>query len=188
MAAQKPKSPLKKDRQLALLKAQNVRLLLLDVDGVMTDGRLFYSHDGKESKMFNTQDGFGLRLIRESGIETGVITARRSEVVARRAEELQMRYIYQGAKSKLEAYNDIMEQSGLKPFEIGYMGDDWLDLVLIRRVGFSAAPANAVNEVKEIVHYVTDRTGGLGAVREVCNLLLESRNLLTERLQEYLNR
>lgn len=179
---------MQKDQHLAMSKAKHVRLLLLDVDGVMTDGRLFYSHDGKESKMFNTQDGFGLRLILESDIQTGIITARRSEVVAKRAEELQMSYVYQGARSKLDAYKDIMKQSGLKPFEICYMGDDWLDLVLLKRVGFSAAPANAVPEVKEIAHYLTNKTGGHGAVREVCNFLLESRDLLADRLQDYLNR
>ena len=176
---------LKKDRKLALSKAKNVRLLLLDVDGVLTDGTLIYSPDGKESKMFNTQDGFGLRLIRESGIETGIITARQSEVVSRRAEELQMRYVCQGRSNKLDSYKEVMKQSGLKPFEIGYMGDDWLDLVVLNRVGFSAAPANAVEEVKATAHYITTKTGGHGAVREVCDFLLEARNILTTRLQDY---
>ncbi len=176
------------DKKHALAKAKNVRLLLLDVDGVLTDGNLIYSHDGAESKMFNTQDGFGLRLIRENGIDTGIITARKSEIVARRAEELKMRYVNQGYVQKLTAYKEIIKQSGLKPVEICYMGDDWLDLVLLKRVGFSAAPANAVAEVKEIAHYITTQTGGQGAVREVCNLLLESRNLLTSCLQDYMNR
>ena len=188
MAANRPKQTMEKDKKLALSKAKHVKLLLLDVDGVLTDGTLIYTHDGKESKMFNTQDGFGLRLIGEAGIDTGVITARKSDVVARRATELSMRYIYQGSGNKLDAYKEIMKQSGLKPFEIGYMGDDWLDLALLNRVGFAAVPANAVSEVKEIAHYVTNQPGGHGAVREVCDLLLESRNMLTTCLQDYMNR
>ena len=188
MAANRTKQTMDKNKKLALSKAKHVKLLLLDVDGVLTDGTLIYSHDGLESKMFNTQDGFGLRLIREAGIDTGVITARRSEAVARRAKELKMRYIYQGSDNKINAYKEIMKQSGLKPFEICYMGDDWLDLVLLKRVGFSAVPANAVDGVKEIAHYVTSRTGGHGAVREVCNFLLEARDTYAKHLQDYMNR
>lgn len=188
MAANRSKQTMDKDKKLALSKAKHIKLLLLDVDGVLTDGTLIYSPDDKESKMFNTQDGFGLRLIREAGIDTGVITARRSSVVARRATELAMRYVYQGSGNKLDAYKEIIKQSGLKPFEICYMGDDWLDLVLLKRVGFAAVPANAVAEVKEIAHYVTNQPGGHGAVREVCNLLLESQNRLTKHLQDYMNR
>ena len=100
-------------RLTALAKAAPVRLLLLDVDGVMTDGSIFYSHDGMESKAFNTQDGFGLRLLMEAGIETGVITARTSEAVTRRARDLQMRYVFQGESNKLTAYKEIIRQSGL---------------------------------------------------------------------------
>ncbi len=171
-----------------MAKAKHVQLLLLDVDGVLTDGTLIYSHNAAESKMFNTQDGFGLRLLREANIDIGIITARKSEPVTRRAEELQMRYVYQGSSNKLDAYKEIMKQSGLKPFEIGYMGDDWLDMVLLRRVGFCAVPANAVEEVKEVAHYITKRAGGHGAVREVCNLLLQSRKLFDACLQDYTNR
>lgn len=188
MATNRTNTSMKENKTLAMAKAKHVKLLLLDVDGVLTDGSLYYSHDGQESKMFNTQDGFGLRLLREAGIETGVITARNSEVVDRRAKELQMRYIYQGMSSKLGAYKEIIKQSGLKPFEIGYMGDDWLDLVLLRRVGFGAVPANAVDEVKEIAHYICHQSGGRGAVREICNLLLESQGKLETYLQDYLNR
>jgi len=177
-----------KNRDLALSKAKNIKLLLLDVDGVLTEGTLHYTQDGQESKMFHTQDGFGLRLIREAGIETGVITARKSPIVKRRAEELRMDYIFQGRNNKLDAYKEILHRSGLKPFEIGYMGDDWLDLVLLKRVGLAVAPANGVDEVKTISHYITSRTGGQGAVREVCNLLLEAQGLLTNLLQDYMNR
>ena len=174
--------------QAALAKARPIRILLLDVDGVLTDGSLIYSHEGQESKAFNTQDGFGLRLLQEVGLELGVITARSSEAVARRCANLKMRYVYQGSGNKLDAYKKIMELSGCKPFEIGYMGDDWLDLVLLTRAGFSAAPANAVREVQKTVHYTTENSGGHGAVREICDLILEAKGRYQELLQNYMSR
>lgn len=172
----------------ALAKAKEIRLLLLDVDGVLTDGTLLYTGSGEESKSFNTQDGFGLRLLGEAGIDVGVITARQSEVVARRAKELNMRYIYQAAGNKKDAFQEIMRNSGLKPFQIAYMGDDWLDLVLLQQVGLAIAPANGVPEVQEIAHFITERAGGAGAVRDACNLIIEAKNLAVELLQKYKNR
>jgi len=176
------------ERRRALAKAKDIRLLLLDVDGVLTNGSLMYTGSTEESKAFNTQDGFGLRLLREAGIDAGVITARTSEVVARRANELKMRYIYQGMSNKGEAFKDIMQVSGLRPFEIAYMGDDWLDLPLLQQVGLAIAPANAVREVQEAAHFITERGGGEGAVRDACDLILEARNLTAELLQRYRNR
>jgi 3-deoxy-D-manno-octulosonate 8-phosphate phosphatase (KDO 8-P phosphatase) len=172
----------------ALAKARPVKILLLDVDGVLTDGSLIYSHEGLESKAFNTQDGFGLRLLQEAGLEIGVITARSSEAVARRCANLKMRYVYQGIGNKLEAYREILQQSSCKPFEIAYMGDDWLDLALLNRAGFAAAPANGVREVQEAVHYTTEQSGGHGAVRELCNLILEAKGMYQELLQSYISR
>ncbi len=174
--------------QAALPKAKSIKILLLDVDGVLTDGSLIYSHEGQESKAFNTQDGFGLRLLQEAGLELGVITARSSEAVARRCANLKMRYIYQGAGNKMEAYREIIRESGCKPFEIAYMGDDWLDLALLTRAGFSAAPANAVPEVQKAVHYTAEQSGGHGAVREICNLILEAKGRYQELLQIYMSR
>ncbi len=175
-------------RLAAMARATPIRLLLLDVDGVLTDGSIFYSQDGRESKAFNTQDGFGLRLLLEAGLETGVITARASEAVTRRTQDLKMRYVYQGVADKLSAYKEIVRQSGLKPFEIAYMGDDWLDLVLLTRVGFAAVPANGAPEVRHIAHYVTRKAGGQGAVREVCDLLLEAKGIMQQVLQGYKSR
>jgi 3-deoxy-D-manno-octulosonate 8-phosphate phosphatase (KDO 8-P phosphatase) len=174
--------------QSALSKARPVKILLLDVDGVLTDGSLIYSHEGQESKAFNTQDGFGLRLLQEAGLEIGVITARSSEAVTRRCANLKMRYVYQGVGNKLAAYQDILKASGCKPFEIAYMGDDWLDLALLNRVGFAVAPANCVREVQDTAHYTTEQSGGHGAVREVCNLILEAKGLYQELLQRYISR
>jgi 3-deoxy-D-manno-octulosonate 8-phosphate phosphatase (KDO 8-P phosphatase) len=172
----------------ALPKAAAVRLLLLDVDGVLTDGSIIYSQDGGESKAFNTQDGFGIRLLGEAGINVGVITARSSESVNRRAQDLKMKYIFQGVSNKLTAFKEILGKSGLKPFEVAYMGDDWLDLVLLTRVGFAAAPANAVAEVQSVVHYVTRIPGGSGAVREICDLLLDAKSMKQQLLQSYISR
>ncbi len=169
-------------------KAREVQLLLLDVDGVLTDGSLIFSHDGTESKTFNTQDGFGIRLLQECGVDVGLITARKSAAVTKRAENLKMRYVYQGESNKLGAYNAIVKESGLKPVQIAYMGDDWLDLILLKRVGFAAAPANSVEEVKEIAHYTATRSGGNGAVREVCDLILQAKGLHRKLLQSYMNR
>jgi 3-deoxy-D-manno-octulosonate 8-phosphate phosphatase (KDO 8-P phosphatase) len=176
------------DRKRALARAKDIRLLLLDVDGVLTDGSLLYTGSGEESKAFNTQDGFGLRLLQDSGIGVGIITARKSEVVQRRATELKMGFIYQGAGNKRDAFKKIVADTGFKPFEIAYMGDDWLDLPLLQQVGLAVAPANAVNEVKDVAHFITDRSGGCGAVRDTCNLILEAKDLLSGLLQTYTNR
>ncbi len=174
--------------QAALPKAKMVRLLLLDVDGVLTDGNLIYSHEGKESKAFNTQDGFGLRMLQDAGVEVGIITARSSEALIRRSEDLKITHLYQGAKNKLDAYKEIIKKTGLKPFEIAYMGDDWLDMVLLKRVGLAVAPANAVKEVREMVHYTSEQSGGHGAVRELCDLILEAQGRHKEFFQLYMNR
>ena len=169
----------------ALPRAAQVQLLLLDVDGVLTDGTIFYTPGGGESKGFSTQDGFGLRLLRESGVEVGLITARQSEAVTRRAADLGLKYVYQGAGRKNEVYETILRETGLRPPQTAYMGDDWLDLPLLARVGLAAAPANAVAEIRQRVHYVTGSSGGRGAVREVCELILEARGELAALLRKY---
>jgi 3-deoxy-D-manno-octulosonate 8-phosphate phosphatase (KDO 8-P phosphatase) len=177
-----------RDSLLVRDKAKEIQILLLDVDGVMTDGTLHYSGGEDEGKSFNTQDGFGLRLLQEAGIEAGLITARRSEVVTRRASELKLRYTFQGSSNKLATLNEILKTSGLRPYQIAYMGDDWLDLCLLSRVGLALAPANAVAAVRETAHYVTSRPGGAGAVREVCEVILEAKGLLAGLLQQYMSR
>lgn len=168
-----------------LPRAKEIKLLLLDVDGVLTDGTIIYTHDGGESKGFNTQDGLGLRILQDAGVEVGLITARTSEAVNRRAADLKLKYVYQGAGSKLEVYEEILRKSGLRPLQTAYMGDDWLDLPLLNRVGLAFAPANGVAEVRQHVHYVTSRRGGQGAVREACDLILEAKGMLTSLLRTY---
>ncbi len=168
-----------------LQQAEKIELVLLDVDGVLTDGTLLYTDGTSESKSFHTQDGFGLRLLKEAGIKTGIITARKSAVVTRRAEELQLDYIYQGTRDKLAACKEIVTGSNIGMEQIAYMGDDWLDLTLFSRVGLAVSPANGVKEVQEAAHFITPQTGGAGAVRDLCDLLLAARGVTRQLLQRY---
>lgn len=154
-------------------KLAAIRLLLLDVDGVLTDGRITYDNQGNELKSFDVKDGHGLKLLQRAGIEVGIITGRRSDLVARRAAELGIDILYQGALRKLDPYLEILEKTALQDAQIAYMGDDLIDLPLLRRVGFSATVSDAHPEVLPLVDYVSKRPGGRGAVREVCDLLLK---------------
>ena len=162
-----------------------IRLLLLDVDGILTDGRIIYDHDGVESKMFDVKDGHGLKLIQRAGIRVGIITGRSSEVVALRARELGIDIVYQGAKEKMVPYREILEKLGLKDDEVAYMGDDLVDLPVLTRVGFSATVADAVEDIKPYVHYVAQKKGGRAAVREVCDLLLKESGKWSEVTRRY---
>lgn len=174
------------EEKLLFAKAEPVRLLLLDVDGVLTDGSLIYSEQGVESKTFNTQDGLGIKLVQQAGVTTGIITARSSGLVRQRAEELGMTHIHQGAKNKLDAFKTILEQAALKPFQVCYMGDDLIDLGLLTRVGLAACPANAVAEVRQACHLVSHRPGGGGAVREICDLIVRAKGLHDKLMQQFL--
>ncbi|PID44701.1 MAG: 3-deoxy-D-manno-octulosonate 8-phosphate phosphatase [Proteobacteria bacterium] len=164
-------------------KAEPLQLLLLDVDGVLTDGSLIYTENGSEAKAFNTQDGLGIRLLQKAGVNVGLITARRSDLVYRRARELDFRHIKQGIDNKVDAYKEIIRREQLKPYQVCYMGDDWIDLPLLTKVGLAACPANSVPEVKEACHFITGRPGGYGAVREVCTLILKAKGELDNLLQ-----
>jgi 3-deoxy-D-manno-octulosonate 8-phosphate phosphatase (KDO 8-P phosphatase) len=169
-----------------LPKAKGLKLFLLDVDGVLTDGTITYTHEGNEIKSFNTKDGLGIRLLMDSGIEVGIITARESEAVNRRVQDLGLKHVFQKANNKLEIFENLLKELELQPSEVGYMGDDWLDLPLLVRVGFAATVADAVPEVLKIAHFVTKRKGGKGAVREVCDLILEANGTGTIQLEKYL--
>jgi 3-deoxy-D-manno-octulosonate 8-phosphate phosphatase (KDO 8-P phosphatase) len=170
----------------SLERARRIKVLLLDVDGILTDGAIIYTAEGVEVKAFHIQDGLGLKLLQKAGIEAGVITARESAMVRRRAEELGLAHIHQGVEDKLAVYEGILAENRLQPSEIAYMGDDWIDLPLLTRVGLAATVADAVPEVKEAAHFVTIRGGGRGAVREVCDLLLEARGVRLELLRKFL--
>ena len=152
---------------------EKIRLLLLDVDGVMTDGRIVFDNNGVESKAFDVKDGHGLKLLQRSGIRVGIITGRHSQVVIKRAEELQIDILYQGAKEKIIPYREILDLLDIRPVEVAYVGDDLVDLPILTQVGFSATVADACEDVKPFVHYVCRNRGGRGAVREICDLLLK---------------
>jgi len=162
-----------------------IKLLLLDVDGVMTDGRIIYLNDGGEAKAFDVKDGHGLKLIQRAGIQVGIITGRQSDIVARRAAELGIGLVYQGAKDKMQPFMEILEKLGLEPSEVAYVGDDLVDLPVMRLVGFSATVADASDDIKPYVDLVTSRPGGRGAVREVCDFLLKQSSLWTSVTSRY---
>ena len=169
-----------------LPRAKGLKLFLLDVDGILTDGTITYTHEGNEIKSFHTRDGLGIRLLMEGGLEVGLITARESEAVNRRVQDLGIKYVFQKAKNKLEIFENLLKELNLTPSEVGYMGDDWLDLPLLVRVGFAATVYDAVPEVLQVAHYVTKSQGGRGAVREVCDLILEAQGTKKALLEKYL--
>jgi 3-deoxy-D-manno-octulosonate 8-phosphate phosphatase (KDO 8-P phosphatase) len=149
-----------------------IKLLILDVDGVMTDGRIIFDSNGVESKFFNVKDGHGIKMLQRAGIEVAIVSGRKSQVVANRASELGISRVYQGSLDKLSPYLDILEKTGLVDEQVAYVGDDIIDLPVMRRVGFAAAPADALEYVVEHAHFVAKNRGGWGAVREVCDLIL----------------
>ena len=166
-------------------KLKNIRLLLLDVDGVLTDGSIIYDGNGLETKCFNVRDGHGIKMLQRHGIEVGIITGRTSIVVDIRAKELGIDLVYQGALKKLESYNDVKERTGLNDSQIAYMGDDVIDVPVLRRVGFAAVPVDALPEVRAVAHYVSSCRGGRGAVREVCEMILKGRGVWNEIVARY---
>lgn len=163
------------DLMQATRHAARVRLMIFDVDGVLTDGQLYYGAQGDTLKGFSTLDGFGLRLLAYAGIATALITGRQSEIVTARARELGIDHVFQGAREKGPVFDALLAQTGLDASVAGYMGDDWPDLPVLARAGFAAAPANAHAEVRSRVHWVTRSPGGHGAVREICDLLLQAQ-------------
>jgi 3-deoxy-D-manno-octulosonate 8-phosphate phosphatase (KDO 8-P phosphatase) len=164
------------EKRLSRSRLARIKLLLLDVDGVMTDGGIYYSEKGEELKKFNIHDGYGVVKIQRLGIPVGIITGRASEILKRRAAELGIHYISQNREDKRKAYEEIKSDLNLFDEEIAYVGDDEPDLPVLRLVGFSAAPASAVESVKKSVDYVCRCKGGEGAVREVVELLCGARN------------
>lgn len=162
-----------------------IKLLLLDVDGVLTDGRIVYDHHGVEIKAFDVKDGHGIKMVQRAGIEVGIITGRTSEVVNVRARELGISIVHQGAKDKLLPYLQVLVGRGLVDEQVAYVGDDIVDLPILRRVGFAVAVADAVDDVKPLVDYVARRPGGRGAVREVCDLLLKNSGAWSEITARY---
>jgi 3-deoxy-D-manno-octulosonate 8-phosphate phosphatase (KDO 8-P phosphatase) len=166
-------------------KAAKVRLLLLDVDGVLTDGGIVYDAEGVELKRFNVRDGHGVVMMRRAGIEAGIITGRTSAVTAVRAKELGIGIVVQGALDKSAALDRVLAEAGVPAEAVAYVGDDIVDLPVIRRVGFSAAPADAEGYVLDAVDFVASRGGGRGAVREVIEFLLRATGLWEKASARY---
>lgn len=164
---------------------KNIKLLLLDVDGVLTDGRITYNSDGTETKSFDVKDGHGLKMLQRAGINVGIITGRKSSVVERRAQELGINILYQGALDKLAPFQEILKKYSVREDEIAYVGVDIVDLPILQRVGFSATVADALPEVKARVDYITERAGGKAAVREICDLILKEAGLWDDVTAKY---
>ena len=172
---------------LLLERASEIRLLALDVDGVLTDGSLYFDNDGNEVKAFSTRDGLGMRLLQRHGIELALITGRKSDIVARRAEQLGIRHVYQGRNDKLQAFTELLDKTGIEERAVCFAGDDWIDLPVLERVGLAVTVADADQVVRSRVHWVTSRNGGKGAVREICNLILAAQGLDGRALDEIMN-
>ncbi|MGN6319387.1 KdsC family phosphatase [Trinickia sp.] len=157
-------------------RASRVKLMIFDVDGVLTDGSLMFTAQGDYMKSFNSMDGHGLKLLGEAGIQTAIITGRRSDIVLARAQELRISHIYQGVADKVSAFVELMREANVTAEQCGYMGDDWPDLGVLTRCGFAAAPANAHPDVIARAHWVSEARGGQGAAREVCDALLRAQH------------
>lgn len=169
-----------------LEKASRIKLVIFDVDGVLTDGSLFLADDGQEYKAFNSKDGFGMRLLQDAGIDIGIITGRESTLVRLRMEELGITQIMQGRREKGPALDEMMEITGLTLDEIAYVGDDVVDLPIMSRVGLSIAVQDARPVVKKHAHWITESVGGRGAGRDVCELILEAHGKWDDIIKRYL--
>jgi 3-deoxy-D-manno-octulosonate 8-phosphate phosphatase (KDO 8-P phosphatase) len=163
-------------------RAANIRLAVFDIDGVLTDGTLTYDDRGREYKTFHTHDGLGLKLLQQAGIAVAVISARQSTVVDIRMRELGIEHVYQGQQDKLKALQHLLQRLSLEHAQVAYTGDDLQDLPVMHAVGFAVAVANAVDTVKKSAHWISECTGGRGAVREICEYILSAQDKLPTTL------
>jgi 3-deoxy-D-manno-octulosonate 8-phosphate phosphatase (KDO 8-P phosphatase) len=167
-------------------RAARIRMILLDSDGVLTDGRITYGSDGSEIRSFHVHDGFGIRLARVAGLTVGIISGRASPVLEKRAAELKVTELHQRILDKSGCLSDLLNRYGMTDDEVCFIGDDLIDLSVMKRVGLAAAPSDAQPAVRKIAHYVSEREGGRGAVREVIELVLRASGRLDEALQRFL--
>jgi 3-deoxy-D-manno-octulosonate 8-phosphate phosphatase (KDO 8-P phosphatase) len=166
-------------------KAKKIKLLIFDVDGVLTDGRIILDNDGNEFKAFHVRDGHGIRMFIKAGFKVALITGRESKVVARRAQELGIADVFQKSHRKTDAYRQVIKKFGVSDEEVAYVGDDVVDLPLFVRVGLPVAVADACSEAQKAAVYVTKAAGGRGAAREVCELILKAHGKWKELVNEY---
>lgn len=169
-----------------LERARAIRVAIFDVDGVLTDGSLFLGDDGQEYKAFHSRDGHGMKMLRATGVEIAIITGRSSQVVEHRVADLGIQHVYQGQRDKLAAFEDILETLNVDPPAVAYVGDDVVDLPVMRRVGLAVAVQDAHALVKQHAHWQTPHGGGRGAARDVCELIMEAQGTLSEQMQHYL--
>lgn len=164
---------------------KNIKILLLDVDGILTDGTITYTNSGDELKSFSVKDGLGIRLLVDSGIRVAVATARESNIVNRRCKELGISPVYQGIKDKSKIFEIIKEEFNFQKEEISFMGDDLIDIPLLNLCGLPITVPEACDEVKDVCLYITDKNGGKGAVREVCEEILKSQDLWIKAISKF---
>ncbi len=169
-----------------LEKAKRIRLVIFDVDGVLTDGSLFIGDDGQEYKAFNSRDGHGIKMLQKHGVIVGIITGRTSKVVEHRMASLDITHVYQGKLQKLPAFEELIDKLGISAQETAYVGDDVVDLPVMRRVGLAIAVQDAHPLVVRHSHWQTPSSGGRGAARDVCEMLMEARGVLRQELDSYL--
>ncbi len=169
-----------------LKRAEKIKLLLLDVDGVLTDGKIILTDKGEEIKHFHVLDGMGIKLLQKIGVEVGIISSRVSQAVIRRAEELSIKLLFQGKVEKLAFYEKVLKEKGLKDEEVAYVGDDWVDIPILKRVGLAIGVPNAWPPVNNYVNYITKCSGGNGAVREICELIIKAKGKWEEIFQSFL--
>lgn len=167
-------------------RAKKIKLLVLDVDGVLTDGKLYFSSDGSEMKAFNTLDGHGIKLLRKSGVEVAIITGRTSGLVAKRAHDLGIHQLIQGREDKWVALHELLEENTIDVQDIAFMGDDYPDLTVMRRVGLALTVAGALPIISENAHWQSQYRGGEGAVREACDMIMQAQGTYKKALAAYL--
>lgn len=166
-------------------RAKKIRLLLLDVDGILTNGKIAYGNYGDELKNFDIYDGFGLALLSKTPIKVALLTAKKSKIIVKRAKDLNIRYVYQNATNKLDIYQNILKKVFIADEEICFMGDELIDIPVLKRVGLAVTVPKAPEEVRQCVHYITKKDGGEGAVREVVEVILRSQGLWDALVKMY---
>ncbi|HKU73333.1 MAG TPA: HAD hydrolase family protein [Pyrinomonadaceae bacterium] len=167
-------------------RAARIKLLLMDCDGVLTDGRVWLFENGEEQKGFHTRDGLGIDLLHRAGLRSGIISGRTSSAVQKRAQGLDMSFVIQGCEDKQKVFGEILARAGVENLEVAYIGDDLNDIPLILQSGLGVAVADAALETREHAHYVTNAAGGFGAVREVIELILKSQNRWDDLIASYI--
>lgn len=166
-------------------RTKQIKLVIFDVDGVLTDGSIIIGDDGEEYKAFHSRDGHGMKLLQYTGVDIAIITGRTSKVVEYRMQSLGINYVYQGQKVKLPAFEELLKMLKLKPEQCAYVGDDWVDLSIMSRVGLAIAVQDAAALVKKHAHWITPSKGGKGAARDVCELIMEGQGTLQDQIERH---